>query len=148
MPPSILPITLQEAIAQTTLGVWYVARHDEPDPSTLPFPVGARTTVPASVTTDPVATANELIAAHPTDAAYLLIPGREFDRSGTRHGRGGGWYDRFLSIVPSDWIRIGVARQQDVSDAPLVRQSWDEPMDWLLIESHGTWIAYETHARD
>lgn len=73
----------------------------------------------------------------------ILIPGTHFDVSGTRHGRGGGWYDRFLARVPRTWLRIGVAYQTQISDTPLTRESWDKPMDWLLIEQEGGWALHK-----
>ncbi len=69
----------------------------------------------------------------------LFIPGRAFDASGTRHGRGGGWYDRFLSEVPREWLRIGVLNAAQLSEMSLTRQSWDEPMDYLLICDTDVW---------
>ena len=80
---------------------------------------------------------------HREDKVVIFIPGREFDHSGTRHGRGGGWYDRFLKDVPRDWLRIGVLTQNQLSETPLTRESWDEPMDYLLFVTRGSWMALE-----
>lgn len=77
----------------------------------------------------------------------ILIPGRKFDLSGTRHGRGGGWYDRFLSKVPKDWIRIGIADRSIVSSSPIKRESWDQQIDWIIYSEGSSWQIYETHAR-
>ena len=84
---------------------------------------------------------------YPENRAYVLVPGRRFDRHGTRYGRGGGWYDRFLSEVPTSWLRIGVTRTQDLADGRLERKPWDQPVDWLLIEADDGWHAVETKAR-
>jgi len=65
--------------------------------------------------------------------AAILIPGRRFDASGTRHGKGAGWYDRFLAQVPASWTRIGFCFDDQFSDEPLVRESWDEPMDYVVV---------------
>lgn len=75
---------------------------------------------------------------------YILIPGTTFDLYGTRHGKGGGWYDRFLSSVPADWLRIGVAHKDQLSEKRLVRKNWDQPVDWLIIKSESDWKAFDT----
>ena len=77
----------------------------------------------------------------------LFIPGTRFDLRGTRHGRGGGWYDRFLASVPKDWIRVGVMKLSQIAAVPLTRNEWDQPVDWLLAFDGTSWQAFETHAR-
>jgi 5-formyltetrahydrofolate cyclo-ligase len=77
----------------------------------------------------------------------ILIPGRKFDIHGTRHGRGGGWYDRFLSKVPKDWIRIGITCKSNFSFSVLSKQSWDEPVDWIIVKDGDSWQVHETEAR-
>ncbi|TSD06273.1 MAG: 5-formyltetrahydrofolate cyclo-ligase [Parcubacteria group bacterium Greene0714_7] len=74
-----------------------------------------------------------LLRAHANEKVCVLVPGREFDTFGTRHGRGGGWYDRFLKELPQDWIRIGVLSPAQLSEEKLNREPWDEPVDYLLI---------------
>lgn len=74
--------------------------------------------------------AMEAAGALPT---AILMPGRRFDASGTRHGQGGGWYDRFLARVPSGWLRIGFCFDDQFSPAPLVRNAWDQPMDYVCV---------------
>ncbi len=78
---------------------------------------------------------------------FVFLPGREFDALGTRHGRGGGWYDRFLKEVPPEWVRVGVLDASLFSETPLVRESWDEPVDYLLIKGKGFWKVLSTSAR-
>lgn len=65
--------------------------------------------------------------------AAILIPGRQFDASGTRHGQGGGWYDRFLVRVPRAWLRVGFCFSHQFSSAPLLRESWDQAMDAIIV---------------
>jgi 5-formyltetrahydrofolate cyclo-ligase len=82
----------------------------------------------------PEQVAGGLSKVHEGEKVIVFIPGREFDILGTRHGRGGGWYDRFLSEVPREWLRIGVLKKDQLSDQPLKRELWDEPMDYLLVK--------------
>jgi hypothetical protein len=95
---------------------------------------------------DEVATALRAVAGHP---ALVFIPGRLFDDSGTRHGKGFGWYDRFLSMAPSEWIRVGMCYDDHFSNTPLVRQPWDEPMDFVCVVSRESEAitCHETFAR-
>lgn len=94
----------------------------------------------------PHATAESLSALHRGKSVVVFVPGRRFDSSGVRHGRGGGWYDRFLSNIPHEWVRVGVLHTSHMSDTPLVRQAWDEPVDFLIIKNGG-WSVVTTGAR-
>ncbi len=79
----------------------------------------------------------------------LFIPGAHFDTTGTRHGKGFGWYDRFLSMVPKEWVRIGFCFDDQFHTEPLIRESWDEPVDFVCVvtKETSTTLFYETHAR-
>jgi len=118
-------------IEQGWLGIWYEPLPDEP------FPIMGNQrpwkTIPKHGEWDPFELVKTYKQEIPSDAkVYLLIPGTRFDRFGTRHGRGGGWYDRFLSAVPRDWMRIGVFSHGTLSEEALERKDWDEPMDCLI----------------
>lgn len=134
---SLIPIG-NPPITQEWLGIWYAPRGDEPDPASFAFirqgELRPWHVVPPKRDLDPIAYAEMVKRGMPADArVYVLVPGRRFDRFGTRHGRGGGWYDRFLSHLPRSWMRIGATTPELLSDEPLVRQPWDEPMDRLIL---------------
>ena len=59
--------------------------------------------------------------------SLILVPGVAFDRKGERLGRGGGYFDRFLSLVPPKIPRLGLAfRFQVVKKIP--REEHDQPV--------------------
>lgn len=95
--------------------------------------------------TDPVTVAQSISIR--TSPVAVLVPGQRFDASGTRHGRGGGWYDRFLAAVPASWVRIGFCTESQFSETPLLRQSWDQPVDYVAVVGDRT-VLHETRARD
>lgn len=80
-------------------------------------------------------------------AGVVFLPGQKFDATGTRHGRGGGWYDRFLSELPASLLRVGVLPEKYFSSTPLVRRPWDQPVDWLLVQRGENWEVRKTNAR-
>ena len=82
---------------------------------------------------DPNEEAQKAVAAIGNVPAAILIPGRSFDASGTRHGQGGGWYDRLLALVPREWLRIGFCYERQFSTSPLTRESWDQEMDVVCV---------------
>jgi 5-formyltetrahydrofolate cyclo-ligase len=89
------------------------------------------------VSLDPLEEATRAIAAIAAAPAAIFIPGRSFDGSGTRHGQGGGWYDRFLATIPREWLRIGFCYDKQFSETPLLRQPWDQEMDVVCVISNG-----------
>lgn len=142
MQKSSLPPVFDTLFKTAKLIVTYAPLQDEPDPrSILGFtdPNSRIVTLTQDPSVDPIAMAHELTQAHGNERTIILVPGQAFDAAGTRHGRGGGWFDRFLSAVPKEWIRIGVARQSQFSDAALIKQPWDEPMDWIFCQDGDAW---------
>lgn len=144
-----MPNSLAQALEACTAYIAYEPRADEPDWREAPLPLRPATLTPNNPQSDPFAFADTATTAYGNTSLCILIPGTAFDASGTRHGRGGGWYDRFLSRTPRAWLRIGVCDQGAFTPTPLVRNEWDEPMDWILVrESTSSWSVHETHARD
>lgn len=103
--------------------------------------------LPSQKNADPLVWAARCTARFVDKTVYILIPGRRFDVLGTRHGRGNGWYDRFLSRVPVEWLRIGIADVSQLSALPLSCQSWDEPVDWIAVYDAPAWKVYQTNRR-
>ena len=77
----------------------------------------------------------------------VFIPGKKFDAHGTRHGHGNGWYDRFLSKIPTHWHRVGVAHASQFYNSKLARQTWDQPVDWVIVCGGSSCILHKTFAR-
>jgi 5-formyltetrahydrofolate cyclo-ligase len=105
--------------------------------------------LPAHAANDPLEEVSRVVQLASERTACILVPGTRFDTLGTRHGRGGGWYDRFLAALPEEWLRIGVCSSNQLSRVPLVRASWDEPMDYVVVvDREGERISlYATDAR-
>lgn len=136
------------ALLQKSAAIGFVAMEDEPDYRNflsahgIAHPVSV---VPPEKELVPHELAEKFKMQHQEDVV-VLVPGRKFDKTGTRHGRGMGWYDRFLAETPKHWIRVGVL-SPDLLHETLARKSWDEPVDYLLIVSGDESQVIETHAR-
>lgn len=102
--------------------------------------------VPVDKETLPDTLGRALEATYRGKSVALFIPGRRFDQFGTRHGRGFGWYDRFLAGVPPEWVRIGVLSPELLHEK-LERKNWDQPVDYLLIRDDTGYAIVETGAR-
>ncbi len=66
--------------------------------------------------------------------AVVLIPGVAFTAEGSRLGRGGGFYDRFLRTLPKSTLRIGVCFSAQIKQV-LPTERHDEPVSFLLTET-------------
>ena len=132
-------------IAALTKGQWssFSPLRDEPDPRPIEELAGSNSQIVVlgqDASIDPLDTAHELLHAHgDVHRAVLLIPGRSFDLTGTRHGRGRGWYDRVLHELPRNWTRVGIASLVCLHQEELLRQPWDEPMDCLMLNGADGW---------
>jgi len=138
---------LQQLISRCETCVLYEPLLDEIDYRDDSFPIEIRTdnlVLPNDKDNDPSDWAGRCITKFKSIKTYVLIPGTRFDTHGTRYGKGGGWYDRFLSQIPIDWLRIGVADKSQISNTKLPRQKWDEPVEWLIVRDSFAWNVYKT----
>lgn len=118
----------------------------EIDYNDVTFPLvmsAAKITLPHTKISDPFVWATKCATEFKDRKCCILIPGVTFDRHGTRHGKGGGWYDRFLSKLPSSWLKVGVAHDSQFSFSPLKRETWDVSVDYILVCAGTTWKVYE-----
>jgi 5-formyltetrahydrofolate cyclo-ligase len=116
-------------------GITFKSVPVEPDPQTLFPELSSKIlyTILPIATLDPLSEAQKARKLAGNASVYLFIPGRKFDAMGTRHGKGAGWYDRFLSQIPREWLRIGLCTPEQFSKETLVRQPWDEEMDFVCV---------------
>ena len=71
----------------------------------------------------------------PTTIDTILVPLVAYDRTGTRLGMGGGYYDRFLTDIRPETKVIGVAFDCQASSTTLPRAEWDIPLHAVVTES-------------
>ncbi len=70
----------------------------------------------------------------------LLVPGVVFDKAGYRIGFGGGYYDRFLSMLKGQKTHcIGMAFSWQVLEN-IPHETWDMPMHGIVHEEGLLWI--------
>jgi 5-formyltetrahydrofolate cyclo-ligase len=63
----------------------------------------------------------------------VIVPGVAFDRRGVRLGYGGGYYDRFLPMLRSDTVKIGLAFElQMVERVPV--EEHDVRLNYVVTE--------------
>ena len=74
---------------------------------------------------------NEFTVLDSIDAVFL--PLAAFDRSGNRLGYGKGFYDRFLSQLPSTTLRIGLAFAMQEADR-IPAMDHDQKLDMIITE--------------
>lgn len=66
----------------------------------------------------------------------VLVPGVGFDAQGNRLGRGGGYYDKFLALLPSKTVLVGMAYDfQLVEQVPAGRR--DKHMNYIVTPTQG-----------
>jgi len=63
----------------------------------------------------------------------VFVPAVLLDQTGNRLGRGGGWYDRALTSLGEEAIRIALAYEiQLTEEVPI--EEWDCPVDFIMTE--------------
>lgn len=137
---------IQKIIAPYNTFITYVPlRTEVPFREYLTIPHGARCfEIPPRASLDPYTEAKKAITYVQDAPAAILIPGRAFDAHGTRHGQGGGWYDRFLSHIPRSWLRIGMCYERQFSSSSLPKNPWDQEMDVVCVVNGNTLSVYDT----
>jgi 5-formyltetrahydrofolate cyclo-ligase len=69
----------------------------------------------------------------PESIDLILVPGVAFTLEGSRCGRGGGFYDRFLKLIPLTSHRLGICFSfQLVEELPV--EPHDLPMDAVITD--------------
>jgi 5,10-methenyltetrahydrofolate synthetase len=138
---------LQNIMSDYEGSILYKPIKNEIDYTNRLFPLKLKTKkiiLPTNKNTNPFLWANKCLKTYKNTNPYILIPGTQFDIYGTRHGKGGGWYDRFLSKIPNTWLKIGVAHQSQMSIPSIKKEPWDISMDWLLVFNNESCNAYRT----
>lgn len=74
-----------------------------------------------------------LLEALPESAGLIVVPGRAFDASGLRLGRGGGYYDRFLATSDPNWLIVGAAYECQVVEV-VPAEGHDRSVDFVVTE--------------
>lgn len=75
------------------------------------------------------------VVVDPAEIDFIVVPGLGFDDKGARLGRGGGFYDRFLSKLPDEAIRCGVCFDcQMVEQIPV--EAHDIRMNLVVTDQH------------
>jgi len=63
----------------------------------------------------------------------VFVPAVLLDKEGNRLGRGGGWYDRTLTSLGEEVIRVALAFEfQLIEEVPT--EKWDCPVDFIITE--------------
>ena len=76
----------------------------------------------------------------PKDVDLVLCPGLLFDRAGGRLGYGGGYYDRWLSLLKPSARRLGVGFAAQWVEEKLPMEEHDLPMHGFVTEKGaGLW---------
>jgi 5-formyltetrahydrofolate cyclo-ligase len=66
--------------------------------------------------------------------ALIVVPGLAFDKSGNRLGKGGGYYDRFLGELDTEYTTIGLCMDFQIVDFVPAGEK-DKKMDRVLTQN-------------
>jgi 5-formyltetrahydrofolate cyclo-ligase len=69
----------------------------------------------------------------PAEIKLMIVPGLAFTRDGHRLGRGGGFYDRYLALLPSTAVKIGVCFSVQIVPS-LPAEPHDQHMNAIITE--------------
>ena len=132
-------VALTALLSSSTAFITYQPLRSEAAFSCISFPENSAVyEIPSRASLDPGEEWKKAAALVGKQETAILIPGRSFDASGTRHGQGGGWYDRFLAQAPREWLRLGFCFEDQFSGVPLRRESWDQAMDYVVVVNRKT----------
>jgi 5-formyltetrahydrofolate cyclo-ligase len=92
-------------------------------------------TVPGSVL---LRASRSLTVVPPMKIDLIVTPGLAFDARGSRLGRGGGFYDRFLAEPQLVAARVGIALDEQIVDA-VPTDSWDVSMHAVVTDTRTVW---------
>jgi len=70
----------------------------------------------------------------PAEIDFILVPGLAFNPRGQRLGRGGGYYDRYLALLPSTTCKIGVCFASQIVEA-MPTDAHDQRVDAVATEN-------------
>ena len=63
----------------------------------------------------------------------VFVPGLAFDLQGNRLGRGWGWYDRVLSLLPERTPLVGLAYEFQIVER-LPAERWDQRVSYIITD--------------
>lgn len=122
------PLGILEAAAAAQCPVYLPRMLTQPS-LTRWFPGEALTTSRYGVS-EPASGEDEV----PENPAIAFVPVVAWDRTGTRLGRGAGFYDRLLRRLEPPPLCVGLAYEfQEVTELP--REAWDVPVHYIITES-------------
>lgn len=75
----------------------------------------------------------ECATVSPADLDAVVVPALAYDRRGFRVGYGGGYYDRFLQLLPGGVLKVGVVYAELLLQF-LPHECHDQRVDWVITD--------------